>query len=131
MIKLINKAVSKVKHGLYERKTKNLRSKKWPTLMKKFLKINKTCAACGGSTDLQVHHIIPFHLKPELELEKSNLITLCMGDLDCHLRLGHGGSFSCYNPNIIVDAAEFLKNIEARPSLVKTAKLNRKKEVVS
>jgi 5-methylcytosine-specific restriction protein A len=129
MIKIITKTVSKVKHKLYERKTKNLRSKKWPALERKFSKIHPTCSACGGTDQLQVHHIIPFHLKPELELEMSNLIMLCMGELDCHLRLGHGGSFSCYNPNIVVDAAEFLKNIEARTALVKTAKLNRKKSV--
>jgi 5-methylcytosine-specific restriction protein A len=127
MVKLIDKAISKVKHGLYERKTKNLRSKKWPALERKFSKMYLTCVACGGKEQLQVHHIVPFHVKPELELELSNLIMLCMGEYDCHLRLGHGGSFSCYNPNIIADAAEFLKNIEARPALIKTAKLNRKK----
>jgi hypothetical protein len=56
---------------------------------------------------LQVHHIVPFSVAPDLELEVSNLLTLCMGDFDCHLRLGHGGSFRCYNPRVIEDAAEF------------------------
>jgi hypothetical protein len=30
--------------------------------------------------------------------------VLCMsGDLDCHLKLGHGGSFKCYNPDVAKD----------------------------
>jgi 5-methylcytosine-specific restriction protein A len=65
------------------------------------------CAGCGGATQLQVHHIVPFHVSPDLELVPQNLITLCMGDHDCHLKLGHGGAFRCYNPEITKDVKVF------------------------
>jgi 5-methylcytosine-specific restriction enzyme A len=51
---------------------------------------------CGGTKKLQVHHIYPVHISPRLELEPSNLITLCRAKkygLDCHLFIGHRGDF--------------------------------------
>ena len=30
--------------------------------------ISRSCQWCGGTTHLEVHHIKPFHLDPELEL---------------------------------------------------------------
>jgi len=108
--------------GVYPRKKKELhletvrdahvghgmeRSPHWPTVQHKHLKKFPACAACGGNTNLNVHHKKPFHLYPELELEPTNLITLCMdGDKDCHIKLGHGGSFKAYNPNVEPDVAE-------------------------
>ena len=80
------------------------RSPKWPKVEHAHLKKNPTCACCGGNMNLNVHHKKPFHLFPELELEPTNLITLCMdGDKDCHIKLGHGGSFKAYNPNVEED----------------------------
>jgi 5-methylcytosine-specific restriction endonuclease McrA len=82
------------------------RSSHWPTVQHKFLKLHPVCQACGGTENLNVHHKKPFHLYPELELEPSNLITLCMeGDKDCHIKLGHGGNFKAYNPNVEEDVA--------------------------
>jgi hypothetical protein len=87
------------------------RSSKWPTVEKKHLKLQPTCAACGGNMHLNVHHKKPFHLFPELELEPTNLITLCMdGDKDCHIKLGHGGSFKAYNPNVEEDVKAVAQN---------------------
>ena len=83
------------------------RSPHWPAVEHAHLKEQPTCAACGGDKNLNVHHKKPFHLYPELELEPTNLITLCMdGDKDCHIKLGHGGSFKAYNPNVEPDVAE-------------------------
>ena len=60
---------------------------------------------------MNVHHKKPFHLFPELELESTNLITLCMdGDKDCHIKLGHGGSFKAYNPNVEEDVKVVAQN---------------------
>ena len=53
------------------------RSSKWPKVRKDYLKLNPECAACGGKTSLNVHHILPYHIRPDLELEPSNLLTLC------------------------------------------------------
>ena len=84
------------------------RSPKWHSLEEKVLAAQPTCVACGGTTQRQVHHIIPFHLKPELELEPTNLIVLCMAEWDCHLRIGHGSSFKTFNPRVVEDAKSAL-----------------------
>lgn len=78
------------------------RSPKWPAARKKFLKTNKDCAACGSTVGLQVHHVAPYHLHPERELDPTNLVALCMsvGGLECHSKIGHGGHFQAYNPDV-------------------------------
>jgi hypothetical protein len=81
------------------------RSSKWPALRRKFLKINKACAVCGKTKKLEVHHIRPYHLYPALELEMSNLITLCEGsNMNCHLVFGHRSSYKDFNLNIVLHA---------------------------
>lgn len=83
------------------------RSNKWPGVRKNHLKLNPQCAACGDTAKLEVHHIKPFHEHPELELEPSNLITLCESKsygIICHLLIGHNGSYSRINPNVIEDS---------------------------
>jgi hypothetical protein len=67
---------------------------------------------------LEVHHIKPFHLHPELELEPKNLITLCENKSDgvnCHLLFGHLGSFRSFNVRVISDAIEWKAKILSRP----------------
>ena len=64
------------------------RSPQWRKVRAEHLAVESQCAACGEEDDLEVHHIVPFNEKPELELEPTNLITLCR---HCHWRLGHGG----------------------------------------
>ena len=79
------------------------RSPHWGRVEKEFLNDNPVCVCCGSNKKLNVHHKKPFHLFPELELEPSNLITLCM-DNECHLLVGHGDNFRAYNPNVEEDA---------------------------
>ncbi len=94
------------------------RSDKWEKVRKIHIQREPYCAWCGGTTNLQVHHIRPFALNPELhgstalggELDDGvdgtgrdgNLITLCMipakeaktpDEADHHERYGHGGHF--------------------------------------
>ena len=85
------------------------RSPKWPHVEKLHLKLEPVCAACGSSKKLNVHHKKPFHLFPELELDLNNLITLCM-DKECHEKIGHGGNFKDYNPDVAEDSAKVLAN---------------------
>lgn len=96
------------------------RSKDWPKVRKAFLEKNNFCNCCGGRNKLEVHHIKPFHLYPELELEESNLITLCEDGSDglvCHLAIGHLGSYKSYNLKVREDS-EYLNNkLLNRPSL--------------
>ena len=85
------------------------RSPKWPHVEKLHLKLEPVCAACGSSKKLNVHHKKPFHLFPESELDLNNLITLCM-DKECHVKIGHGGNFKDYNPDVAEDSAKVLAN---------------------
>lgn len=83
------------------------RSNKWPTVRKNHLKQYPICAVCGDTEKLEVHHIKPFHEHPELELEPTNLLTMCESKsygIICHLLVGHNGSYQKINPNVIADA---------------------------
>ncbi len=83
------------------------RSPLWRKVRAEHLLEFPECAICGGNKKIQVHHIIPYHLAPTLELEPSNLITLCVagkGGLNCHLFFGHLGNFRLYNPSVALDA---------------------------
>lgn len=92
------------------------RSKAWPKVRKEHLKKFPTCAVCGGKKKLQVHHIKPFHLHQQLELDPNNLITLCEADgHDCHLQFGHLGSFKSWNIRVVKDALTWFKRRESRP----------------
>ena len=87
-------------------KPKHLRSPQWDDVRDAHVEKHPTCAACGSATHLQVHHIKPFHLFRELELDPTNLLTLCeQSDTKCHLRVGHHGSWKKYNENVVQDAA--------------------------
>jgi len=78
------------------------RSSKWRFARSKFLADHDYCAWCGGKTNLQVHHIKPVHLFPELELITSNFVTLCEHPMRrCHLLRGHLGNWTNWNPNIL------------------------------
>jgi hypothetical protein len=83
------------------------RSPKWAATRKEHLKNNPKCVICEGTQQLNVHHIKPFHLHPELELEPTNLVTLCecaSYGIICHLFVGHLGSYKNINPNSVEDA---------------------------
>jgi hypothetical protein len=109
-----------------ERKKAKTRSPHWGKLRDSFIKTHPTCAACGQKKLLQLHHIVPFHFDPKLELEPTNLIVLCMGKLECHLVIGHGGDYKDYNP-MVVKHAELcvLKPLERKviESMAKSGKI--------
>ena len=81
------------------------RSPHWPAVRAKFLQ-GKACAVCGGTKDLEAHHIEPFHVNPKRELDPSNLLALCEADSarNCHLLVGHLGNFRGWNPGAKQDA---------------------------
>ena len=90
------------------------RSPKWAAVRKDFLKQNPVCALCGGTATLEVHHKKPFHLHPELELEPSNLITLCeskKNGVTCHLFFGHLGDYQSFNKNVDKDVKTWNKKL--------------------
>lgn len=83
------------------------RSPLWNKTRKKHLKENPNCCACETIYNLEVHHIKPFEFYPDLELEPTNLITLCEY---CHLVLGHFKNFRTYNPYVVVDSLFYRSN---------------------
>ncbi len=98
------------------------RSPEWPAVAREHLLHQPGCAACGyEGQGLQVHHIRPFHLFPELELDATNLITLCeVKGRDHHLLLGHLDDWESYNLNVREDVGRFhnenAKKIRANPT---------------
>ena len=87
--------------------TATKRNPKWPSVRDRYIKLHPTCAACGTKIDLECHHIVPFHIAPELELSTKNLITLCRTH---HFKLGHLSNWLKDNPNVRVDAEKMLKS---------------------
>lgn len=108
-----------------EAKKRAIRSPQWRHVEKLHLATHPFCAGCGSQLHLQVHHIRPFHLHPELELDSTNLITFCMDGPECHLRIGHGDNFRAYNPDVVEHAAQSLKAPLNRPAIYARAKAAR------
>lgn len=85
------------------------RSSKWDGVRLQHLKLFPFCACCGRDNHLNVHHIKPFHLYPDLELVLSNLVTLCeCPSLNCHLFMGHLLDWKLSNPRVVADAKRYL-----------------------
>ena len=91
----IDQKLESIDFDLYE----GPRSAEWAKVRNEFVAEHSVCEACGSTDKLNVHHIEPFHLKPELELSTSNLITLCR---EHHFKVGHdtdGPWSNVYKPN--------------------------------
>ncbi len=124
MISLV-KHVLRVANSIVRERIKGAtRSPKWSKVRKAVIKAHPYCSVCKSTTLLQVHHLIPFHLRPELELDTKNLIVLCMGLNECHLLLGHGNNFKKYNPYIAADALNVAAGTISLTEAAKTAKKN-------
>jgi 5-methylcytosine-specific restriction endonuclease McrA len=98
-------------------KLRDRRSSKWSRIRNIHLKEKPKCAACGGHKKLEVHHIKPFNKYPELELEPSNLITLCeskKNGVNCHLLFGHLGNYKTINPTVLEDVLTWFNKITQR-----------------
>lgn len=87
------------------------RSPDWPEARDSYLEENNRCFVCGSKKNLEVHHIIPFHIAPDLELNKNNFIVLCESRkykaLICHLLIGHLGNYRRFNFSVVEDALEW------------------------
>jgi 5-methylcytosine-specific restriction enzyme A len=89
------------------------RSPKWSKVRKEHLDKFPSCAACGRGSKLEVHHKIPVHINPELELDSNNLMTLC--DDPCHLVFGHLLNYKSYNKSVENDCSVYLSKVKERP----------------
>ena len=100
----------------------NKRSKDWPIVREAHLKENPACAVCGGKESVEVHHKKPFHLHPELELEPTNLISLCEAKkygVNCHLLFGHLGNYKTENLHLESDVKTWQKRFLERKDQLK------------
>jgi len=83
-----DQGIFNILHNDYEwRKTRNEHIEKYPL-----------CAICGELKDLEVHHIVPWHLSVDGRYDKNNLITLCRYH---HFRFGHWRDWKGSNPDIL------------------------------
>lgn len=90
----------------------SVRSTEWKEVRKLHLKYQNECQACGKNSSIEVHHIIPVHIDRTLELEPSNLLTLCDR---CHLVFGHLCDYRSWNPKVVEDSKEYMQKIKKRP----------------
>lgn len=95
-----------------ERPVFGARSGKWEMVRKQYLTNHPRCAVCNTKENLEVHHVLPYHLYPEQELKIENLITLCSTH---HLFVGHLMNWSSYNVDVRNDSAKWLRKIMSRP----------------
>lgn len=89
------------------------RSPKWANIRKQHLEEHPSCAACGRDKKLEVHHIKPVHINPDLELDPENLLTLCADP--CHIIFGHLMNFKSYNNEVVRDCSVYLRKVKNRP----------------
>lgn len=101
--------------------TLGARSPHWSHVRAVHLHNQPTCAACGGTDDVEVHHKQPFHLHPNLELDPGNLITLCeKPGHDCHYVFGHAFNWHGYVPTVEEDARRHLTHVHESIELAKS-----------
>lgn len=87
--------------GGRDRATGAKRSPLWRSVRAAHLEKEPRCIACGSGSNLSVHHVIPYHVRPDLELDGDNLITLCEGGpVNCHLLWGHWRKWRSFNPEV-------------------------------
>lgn len=98
-------AVSNALEDMASREFGAKRSACWAKARKRHLRNRPCCAACGQVQYLNVHHIHPYHVRPDLECSEENLVTLCEKSdrfgFSCHLILGHLGNWKLSNPNVV------------------------------
>lgn len=89
-----------------------------------FLQTHDYCEACGSEDWLFVHAIKPgIHLGQRWR--QDNLIALCMTKKECLFRIGCGGDFHAYNPNVLIDAKLARVNPSVRSVIEEKAKNHR------
>ena len=71
---------------------------RWRRTRNDFAARNPECAMCGMTTDIEVHHIVPWQVDANLRYAESNLVTLCRDD---HFKYGHWRNWRAQNPHVL------------------------------
>lgn len=90
------------------------RSSKWRKIRNEYKRKNAYCRVCGSGKKVEIHHIIPFHYAPDLELTEENLMPLCENKkygINCHLLIGHLGNYKRFNINCEADVITWRNKI--------------------
>lgn len=95
---------------VHERPVLGERSPRWPGVRDAFRAAHPDCAVCG-SRAVDIHHVVPFHVRPDLELEPENLLSLCP---EHHLLFGHLMAWRSWNPGAKRDANYWRAKIMGR-----------------
>jgi 5-methylcytosine-specific restriction protein A len=114
---LVNGLLSNLKQRYdYYKVTRGRNEHEWFRVREEFIKENGAyCRVCGKTQKLNVHHIVPFHINPDLELDKNNLIVLCTNrPVNCHYLFGHLLDWKAYNPTCRYDVAIWNQKIRDR-----------------
>lgn len=114
MINLWYKLLSFFGFDEYERLGGAKRSSEWGKVRREHIKSYcELCEKKGGLLrPLELHHVRPFNLFPELELDPENFITVCR---HCHLYFAHLGSFRSYNLDIKKESEQWQLKRKNRP----------------
>lgn len=97
-------------HWLFRRLDEYGRAGSWPRVRREHLEREPACVACGRDAELEVHHVVPYHERPELELDPGNLCTLCSDP--CHFVWGHLLNWKRSNPHVREDAARYRQRVK-------------------
>ena len=78
--------------------------------MRQYLEDHPACELTGRTKNLQVHHLVPVSVAPDLAGDYDNLITLAK---PVHFWIAHGGNWKNYMTNIreLVDLAEIQRTV--------------------
>jgi 5-methylcytosine-specific restriction enzyme A len=88
------------------------RSPLWRKVRSEHIKQQPLCQACGSKKSLEVHHIEPYHLNLDRELDPANLITLCK---TCHFVFGHLMDYKSWNIDVVADSKIQYNKVTNRP----------------
>ena len=71
------------------------------TVMHRYKAAHPDCEVCGAKggilKPLDVHHVVPVSVAPDMATDTNNLITVCR---NCHLWVCHAGNYRLYVGNL-------------------------------
>ena len=92
------------------------RSGRWRALRNEMVREHPRCFVCGAPTTV-IHHLRPFGVDHDGELNRMNLIWYCDR---CHLFVGHLCCFRAWNTNCRNDSVEMKWKIVNRSDIAPT-----------
>lgn len=78
------------------------RDPRFPARERDFLRRHPACVGCGRPATT-AHHVIPFHVRPDLEMDEGNWAAV---EKDCHYVIGHQRNWRKWNDRFWETVAE-------------------------